>query len=288
MEKHWSTKTGIKREASFVDLELARRMEMTTAGRAVGYAQAVASFGRGDEKPPVAVLPVGGGYAVFTGPDLPVNRAIGLGMNSPLTRAELETVIEFFRLRGMLPRFDLSPLADPSLLELAAQAGFVVEGYLNLLFCQLTDEVLGLEASPEIRVTAVGSEEEELWLRTVALGFSGEEGEPSAEMIEVIRPNLKGPSAYSYLAWIAGEPAGGGTMIQHARAVELGSASTRIRFRRRGVQTALVYARLTAARSRGCDLAILLTEPGSSSQRNAQHLGFELAYTRMRMVQPRG
>jgi hypothetical protein len=38
------------------------------------------------------------------------------------------------------------------------------------------------------------------------------------------------------------------------------------------------------ARQIGCDLAIALTEPGSSSQRSYHNAGFQLAYTRAIMI----
>lgn len=279
-------KSNVKQKIPFVDIELARRMELTSAYRAVEYAGAytAAQEQAGASGTSTAVLPVAGGYAVATGPSLPVNRAVGLGMNGPVTSQDLKIIIEFFRTRGLPARFDLCPLADPSLVELAAGEGFVVEGFLNMLFCRLTDRHLSLPMNPEVRVTHIGPGQDELWLRTVSQGFAEEEKDPPAGMVEIISHNLRSAAAHAYLAWVGGEPAGGGTMVEHDQAVELGSASTRLPFRRMGVQTALVNARLADARSRGCDLAILLTEPGSASQRNAQRLGFDLAYTRLRMV----
>ncbi|HUV89752.1 MAG TPA: hypothetical protein VMY80_08870 [Anaerolineae bacterium] len=35
-----------------------------------------------------------------------------------------------------------------------------------------------------------------------------------------------------------------------------------------------------AAREQGCDLALVLTSPGSDSQRNVERAGFRLAYTK--------
>jgi GNAT superfamily N-acetyltransferase len=55
--------------------------------------------------------------------------------------------------------------------------------------------------------------------------------------------------------------------------------ATRPRFRRRGVQTALVGQILADAATRA-DLAITTTEPGSTSQRTFERLGFRLIYTR--------
>ena len=60
--------------------------------------------------------------------------------------------------------------------------------------------------------------------------------------------------------------------------------------RRRGVQTALLSARLADAAAAGCDIAVITTQPGSKSQQNAQRRGFDLLYTRAILVrfQPAG
>jgi ribosomal protein S18 acetylase RimI-like enzyme len=66
----------------------------------------------------------------------------------------------------------------------------------------------------------------------------------------------------------------------------LTGAATAPEHRRRGVQTALLSARLADAASAGCDVAIITTQPGSKSQQNAQRRGFDLLYTRAVLVKP--
>ena len=56
--------------------------------------------------------------------------------------------------------------------------------------------------------------------------------------------------------------------------------------RRRGVQSTLLHARLVAAADAGCDLAIVPTEPASTSQANVQRAGFALLYVRAILVRP--
>jgi hypothetical protein len=50
--------------------------------------------------------------------------------------------------------------------------------------------------------------------------------------------------------------------------------------RRRGLQAALLHERLRYAFDHGCDLAMMVAEAGSESQRNAERRGFRIAYTR--------
>jgi hypothetical protein len=58
--------------------------------------------------------------------------------------------------------------------------------------------------------------------------------------------------------------------------------------RRRGLQGALLQERMRYAAEHGCDLAMMVAEAGSNSQRNAERKGFRVAYTRLKwkLVQP--
>ena len=70
----------------------------------------------------------------------------------------------------------------------------------------------------------------------------------------------------------------------HGGVAEFGGASTRVAYRKRGVQTALLRHRLDAAYTLGCDLAMVMTTPGTVSQRNVQRAGFDVAYTKAIMA----
>jgi GNAT superfamily N-acetyltransferase len=264
----------------FVDRVVARRLETAQAWRSVKYAQAIQVL-----RPHAvsATEPVAGGYAIFTGPAFPVNRATGLGMHGPVTHADLEVLQRFYRSRGTVPRVDLCPLADPSLPELLSEAGYQLERFYSVLLRPLGEDAGPLPTTPGLRVDVARPEERDLWLHTVAQGFSGEQVPPQ-ETLALLAPNFHSATAIAFLAWLDDWPAGGGAMVTHDGVAELCSASTRSAFRRRGVQTALLQVRLAAAREAGCDLAMVLTSPGSASQRNVERAGFGLAYTKAVMI----
>ena len=54
--------------------------------------------------------------------------------------------------------------------------------------------------------------------------------------------------------------------------------------RGRGLQCALVRARLAWAAAQGCDLAASATEPGTASQRTLERCGFRVAYPKAVLV----
>lgn len=256
-------------------LELARRLEAAHAWRGLEYARAQATL-HPDWR--VGVQAVAGGFAIYVGPGSPVNKVTGLGMHGPVSTSDWERVEEFFQQRDSSTRVDLCPLADPSLLDLLRCHAYHVEGFLSILTCALPDEVIPLPWPSGMDVTRTGRAEAELWIRTTAQGF--EEAEtPPQKSIDILAPNFYAANAVPFLARVGGQPAGGGSLLLHEGVAEFGGDSTRPAFRRHGVQTALLQARLATARELGCDLAMLLTEPGSDSQRNAERVGFRVAYT---------
>jgi GNAT superfamily N-acetyltransferase len=66
----------------------------------------------------------------------------------------------------------------------------------------------------------------------------------------------------------------------HDNVALFGGSSTIPELRRRGLQSALLHERMRYAFDHGCDLAMMVTLPGSESQRNAERKGFQIAYTR--------
>jgi len=224
-----------------------------------------------------AAEPIAGGYAIYAGPGSPVNRAVGLGMHGAVHRADLSRIRQFYRDRGEVPAAQLCPLAHPSLLTLLGEAGYHVDHFFSVLVTPI-DAVMLPEPDPALRISQAAPEQADLWIRTVAEGFRGEEA-PAEWDFTVLGPNFHSAIATCYFAWADDQPAGGGATITHEGVAELCSASTRLAYRRRGVQAALVHARLAACRAAGVDLAMVFASPGSNSQRNVERLGFRVAYT---------
>ena len=131
----------------------------------------------------------------------------------------------------------------------------------------------------QIRVRRVAAEEIDLWLDTVASAFA-EGQEPTADLVEIMRAFAMAEGVECYLAEIAGRAAGGGTLLLRDGVAGLFGAGTLPEFRKRGVQTELLQARIARGRAAGCELAVCLAAPGSSSERNVVRRGFQVLYTR--------
>jgi hypothetical protein len=256
--------------------DLARRIEGINAAALVRHGEAA---NRLFPTVNAASLAVAGGVASFVGAESPISYAVGLGFAGPVTADDIARVVEFYQARGMVPRVDVCPYADRSLLAELRQAGFALHGFVNVLARTLapTDDIAPPCAQVVVREAA--PDEDERWMRVVDEGFA--EGEPLTEprrQLGLMMFHL--PNAHAYFAEVEGEIAGAGALFMHEGYAALAAASTRVAFRNRGVQTALIRVRLKKAQSLGCDLAGFFALPGNSSERNAQRHGFRLAYTK--------
>jgi ribosomal protein S18 acetylase RimI-like enzyme len=263
-----------------VDRDLAQRLETACARRAILFAEA-----RAAARPEldVAMAPVAGGVVVYAGPDSPFNQALGLGLRRAVTEKDVDRVEDFFYARRKCPRFEICPLADASLVERLKERGYRLERSWSALVRPITEQDREMAGDPEVVVDRVEPGHEQLWLSTVAEGFSGSET-PGPDVRDHLAATLRSPGMIAFLAWIDGEPAGGGGILMYDGIAECCSAGTRPRFRRRGIQTALLAARIAAAARADCDLATAMILPGTTSERNAQRAGFRLAYTKAVLV----
>ena len=263
----------------FADFDLARRLEAAEAAKYAAYARGRPCV-MSEVNP--AALSVAGGVAVFAGPGSPYNRAVGVGLHGPVSQGEFDVVEAFFANYGATPQISLCPLADASLLECIGRGEYRIEMFMQTWVRELAPGE-DFHLPPGIVVCPIAYDEADLWTRVAFKGgLDSEEAEPGRTSIIAAYPYMAGTTCY--LAWIDGEAAGAGTMSIHDGLAELFGASTRVPYRNRGVQAALLVSRLAEAERLGCDLATVHTEPGSASGRNVERLGFRLAYTKVHLV----
>jgi GNAT superfamily N-acetyltransferase len=102
-------------------------------------------------------------------------------------------------------------------------------------------------------------------------------------LVDVMTPFARAEHARCYIAYIDDEAAGAATMFARSdlRVAGFFGAATLARFRKRGVQTALLRRRMADALAAGCEIGIVTTQPGSASHRNVARRGFDLLYTKI-------
>jgi ribosomal protein S18 acetylase RimI-like enzyme len=236
------------------------------------------------------VLPIAGGVASFAGEGSPYNKVAGLGFGGVPDTAALCDMEKAFAGCGSPAQIELAHLADPAIGALLTGRGYRLESFENVLGRRLADGVervtpAGIEVRPS------RDEESETWLDVVAEGsvHPDTQGVPwheefPREMIIAAERDGAEAGTVRYAALRDGVIAGGATIRLADGVAQLTGAATAPAHRRRGIQTALLSARLADAAEAGCDVAVITTQPGSKSQQNAQRQGFDLLYTRAVLV----
>ncbi len=263
----------------FADHALAKRLE---AAEAWGTVEAARAHARIFPESGAASQPVAGGYTAFTGVGSPLTQACGVGMTGPVSEAEMEALEEFFRRYGSPAQIEVCPLADSSLIGLLSLRNYHVSEFSNVLIRPLSRKESFPALDTGVRVRQVTPSDADLWVSTVAEGFFDQGVKPSA--INIFSTLFHMANATCFLGWVDGQPAGGGAVTRFQGVATLFGTGTRPAFRKRGVQAALIYARLALAAVSGCDLAMVTTLPGSGSQRNVERQGFRVVYTRLKMI----
>jgi ribosomal protein S18 acetylase RimI-like enzyme len=270
----------------FASSPLARRIEAAEASLTFDVGHTVQ---RRYPERAVIVARFGGGVGVFAG-DSPFDKVIGVGFQA-LDLEELGAFERAVFARGGRVQVELSTLADPGLATTLTARGYMLCGFENVLG-RAVEPAMGAVADDSVAddsVAEISPGEGALWIATVAGGFvdpDGSDGPASHESfardaLDAVLHDMENVVGYRrFLARIAGDIAGGASMRIHDGIAQLTGAATLARYRRRGVQTALLRVRLAVAARAGCDLAVVTTQPGSRSQQNVMRAGFSLLYSR--------
>jgi GNAT superfamily N-acetyltransferase len=270
----------------FCDTALAGRIERAEA-QLIADAGAAARRRRADTAG--FVIPVCGGVASFAEAGSPFNKVAGLGFDGVPAPAALDDIEQAFAACGAPVQVELAHLADPAIGVLLTGRGYRLTSFENVLGRSLTGEP-GRVTPPGVEVRQIGEDEFESWFDVVTDGFTHPDtsGAPPHEEFPrdvIARAERDFAAAMTrYIALHDGVIAGGARLRMAEGIAQLTGAATAPAHRRRGVQTALLSARLADAAAVGCDIAVVTTQPGSKSQQNVQRQGFDLLYTRAVLV----
>jgi hypothetical protein len=225
-----------------------------------------------------------GAFAVFDGPDSPVTQSFGLGLRTPLTPSLLDLFEQFLLNHGADACHTLSPFSGFEAMELLCARGYRPMELCNVLYLDLTRNTPA--PAPEIDVKPVPTDRLEDWADLSARAWTSDRPEFSSFFDDLKRIAPAREHTSCFLAALGGVPAAAAVLTVHKRVALLSSSATLPEFRCRGMQNALIAARSLHAAGQGCDLAMLVAEPGSMSHRNAQRQGFNVAYTRSKWRLP--
>jgi len=256
----------------FSDLALSRRLERTEGHACAQFAEA-----RRRLFPDCGSCSIecAGAQVVFDGVDSPVTQTFGLGIFEELTHSKLDTIERFFLDRGAPVNHEVSPLAGVAALDLLC-----ARHYRPIEISSVMVRTVENPPSSSITVRTARPEEAQLWADVSARGWTHDHPELTAlgkQFGAVAFAREHGPC---FLAELDGQPAAAGSLWIYDGVSLFSGAATVPEMRRRGLQAALLQERMRYAFEHRCELAMMVAEAGSESQRNAERKGFRIAYTR--------
>jgi ribosomal protein S18 acetylase RimI-like enzyme len=199
-----------------------------------------------------------------------VNRVYGLW---PEDVDRVDEIAAFYRRHGVRAWLELAPSERFGHLATAlATAGAAQIGFHTMLHGAPS-------AGPAYEVEIERAVDPELFADVILRGHGVPDGARVRDRASVARwGEIEGWRLY--LARVQGEPAGAAMLSIDDDLGYLANASTLPDFRRRGVQTALIAARIADSEAARCDAVSSQAEFGSTSQRNLERAGLRVAYTK--------
>lgn len=271
----------------FCDTGLAERIEQVET-QLVADVCTAAHRRRGDGAG--FVIPVAGGIAGYAEENSPFNKVAGLGFAGVPDPAVLDGIEQAYVAHGAPVQIELAHLVDPDIGAALTDRGYRLESFENVLGRRLGGPIEQV-APAGVEVRRSSDDEFEAWLAVMVdasahpdlEGVPWHEEFPRETYIRATR-DMAAAGVMRFAALRDGVLAGGANFRMADGIAHFPGAGTAPEHRRRGIQSALLVARLAAATAAGCDIAVVTTQPGSRSQQNVQRQGFDLLYTRAVLV----
>ncbi len=267
----------------FVDKAFARRLESAEEIPQVDCARMLQKL-----RPEIGAdfAPICGGHMMFAGLNSPIGHAAGLGFDGPITAADLDRLEAFYRSHNAPAQVDICPLTHPSVLELVNARGYGMLELNNVLYRDL-DSQDKVEIPSGIEIRRSNPNEADVFSDLLTRSFF-DKGKPPEDFANMLAPLFHFPECLTFVATAEGVPiaAAAGRVIPEHRVFALFGAGTLPEFRGRGIQTALLRTRMKAAAEAGCELAVVVTHGGTTSERNCNRLGFRIAYSKATVIKP--
>lgn len=171
-----------------------------------------------------------------------------LGFDQPVNQQLLEAILAFYRSRGAPSAvLHFNPhLLPPGFMRLAGSLGITEGRPLLKLGCPI--EQAGSRAETSLRVGPVGEPDAQVWGEVVMAAF----GVPGTPLSQMAAAALQNPAFRPFAAWDGDRMVAVGNLLVHGSVGSLNTGATLPQYRGRGAQSALIAARIEAARAAGC------------------------------------
>ncbi len=210
--------------------------------------------------------------------------AAGVGVSGPVDEAVIEELIAFYRDRGRLPQIAVTPYQHTSLMEGLARRGFTPYEFINVLYASPDLVIEGSEHPVGLEFEKLDPSREDQVERFVKAHLKGFYGEDIPEGIHPITYRIAThPRCDFWFFVLDGQDVGVGGLEHFENTGVLIGACVNQEYRGRGIHSEFLRFRHEEAGRRGYDYVTVGSVPGTGTERNAQRLGFHVAYTEVGM-----
>jgi GNAT superfamily N-acetyltransferase len=209
------------------------------------------------------------------------NRAIGAGLLGPLAPDGIDQIVRHYTAHGRPACVEVYDGSTPiTVLEALVKAGFADSGHGYESHALARDTPLEISI-PGVDVRRCEPVEHRRFAELVRDGFGFGDGGIVGEFVAdltVSGLDALGPNGGAFIASFEGEDAGTGELVLTELMAGCYSGTVAERFRGRGIQKALIAARVREGLTRGKRIFISQTDPDSPSGHNLRDLGFRTLY----------
>ena len=230
------------------------------------------------------IAPLAGGWMACDIPGSWARYAVGIGLDSLPSSAELDTLEDYYVDRGCPPTIQLSDHHHPDMPALLSDRGFAITDREVVLGRRLDGELP--RASPVDglvlrEVDPHDDEDVEAFVRAQIIGFDAPEG-----LIPITRRVGRGARWTVLLAELHGEIIGSCGIEPYETLSVLIAGAVFPQARRRGVQSQMITTRLHLARAQGAEIVTVGSVLGGPTARNAARFGFAPLYELTEWTKP--
>lgn len=233
------------------------------------------------------------GIAAYVNPISPLTQAFGIGFTADTANFEenVEQINAFYKQCDAPAAVEVCHTTSPRFAEELIRQGYTLAEYSTVLVKNLQEKNIknfdeeyflgkGFEIIP------VPNELAAVVAEVIAIGFGVQDPLLLADLVSLFQLYAQIPSARPLCAIMNGQVCAGANFLLHDNIAFLAGTSTLPEYRGRGIQTALINARLAYAKENGVKWAVVATEPGSISQKNFLKRGFQIIYARNKFIRP--
>lgn len=209
------------------------------------------------------------------------NRVIGAGVLAPLDERGLGTIDAHYQARGQKCHIEVYENVTPApVVAMLERAGYAGSGHGLESHVLETDHEVERRATPAA-VRKIAPAEHTRFGELVRDGFDMDQAsELGRFFVDLTVTSLEtlGDAGAAFIASVDGEDAGTGQLVLSERVAGCYSGSVLKAFRGRGIQHALIAARVAEGLRRGRRIFVSQTDPDSPSGHNLHDLGFRTLY----------